>query len=420
MAKQDVLDAINATIVENGQKGITAQSLNNILTMMTENAGEGGGSGDGLLRLNIPVFGMYQGVYEVTESTIFSQAAWDEYSSAAAAEGMSFSNLNEVVPTMLAQNTEILEQIWSKFEEGKYPVVILDDSLTHNAFIKDSILIYQEQFPEYTEEEIISMLEISFPKQSMLALPAAVKIPVAESGKGYITARAFSFSIYSEIDTDTTYATGDAIETCLDDIPGMIVTAGDMMFHHKMFLNLYFPQDGATLSSEQMSSNVYDYFDYSSGSDDSQAPLIKYFTPHLVNAEGRATAQKAPFFITADFYNKKFKYFDGLSLKEAVIADDGSVTVTTLGTISTSEGSGVVTFYMPEGETMTEAEKVKNKAAFETYVGAEDKPLVKVCNGDSDLLSIMTLFNDGTIVAMTPMGEYSITSQGDITMSVNS
>ena len=47
MAKQDVLDAINATIIENGQKGITAQSLNNILTMMTENAGEGGGSGDG-------------------------------------------------------------------------------------------------------------------------------------------------------------------------------------------------------------------------------------------------------------------------------------------------------------------------------------------------------------------------------------
>lgn len=83
-------------------------------------------------------------------------------------------------------------------------------------------------------------------------------------------------------------------------------------------------------------------------------------------------------------------------------------------------GSGVVTFYMSEGETMTEAEKAKNKAAFDTYVGAKDKPLVKVCNGGSDLLSIMTLFNDGAIVAMTPMGEYSITSQGDITMSVNS
>lgn len=334
MAKQDILDAINATIVENGQKGITAQSLNNILTMMTENAGEGGGSGDGLLRLNIPIFGAYQGVYEVTGSTMFSQAAWGEYSAASAAIGMPFPNMDEAVTTMFAQNTEVLEQIWNKFEEGKYPVIALDDSITYNAFIKDIRSIYQEQFPGYTEEEIISMLEISFPKQSMLALPAAAKTPVAESGKGYITARALKLSIYSVMDTDTIYATGDAIEMCLEDIPEMGVTAGDMMLYHKMVLNLYFPQDGATLSSEQMSSNVYDYFDYSSGSDDSQAPLIKYFTPHLVNAEGRATAQKAPFFITADFYNKKFKYFDGLSLKEAVIASDGSVTVTTLGTLN--------------------------------------------------------------------------------------
>ena len=99
---------------------------------------------------------------------------------------------------------------------------------------------------------------------------------------------------------------------------------------------------------------------------------------------------------------------------------DGSLTFEVIEEEQPSSGSGVVTFYMPSGETITDEEKAKNKAAFETYVGAEDKPLVKVCNGDSDLLSIMTLFNDEAIVATTPMGEYSITSQGDITMSVNS
>jgi hypothetical protein len=61
---------------------------------------------------------------------------------------------------------------------------------------------------------------------------------------------------------------------------------------------------------------------------------MEYFTPYLVEANGRATEQKAPFFITADFCNKKFKYFDGLSLKEAVISSDGSVTVTTLGSLT--------------------------------------------------------------------------------------
>ena len=112
------------------------------------------------------------------------------------------------------------------------------------------------------------------------------------------------------------------------------VLAGSMMFAIRPHTSLYFPQDGATLSSEQMSSNVYDYINFSVSSGENQATLIEYFTPYLVDAEGKATAQKAPFFITADFENKKFKYFDGLSLKEAVIADDGSVTVTTLGSLT--------------------------------------------------------------------------------------
>lgn len=47
MSKQEILDAINATIVPNGQKGITAESLANILTEMVNAAGEGGSGGSG-------------------------------------------------------------------------------------------------------------------------------------------------------------------------------------------------------------------------------------------------------------------------------------------------------------------------------------------------------------------------------------
>lgn len=43
MTKQEILDAINATIVTNGQKGITAESLANILIEIVNAAGEGGG-----------------------------------------------------------------------------------------------------------------------------------------------------------------------------------------------------------------------------------------------------------------------------------------------------------------------------------------------------------------------------------------
>jgi hypothetical protein len=45
MNKQEILDAINATIAPNGVKGITAESLANILTEIVNAMGEGGGAG---------------------------------------------------------------------------------------------------------------------------------------------------------------------------------------------------------------------------------------------------------------------------------------------------------------------------------------------------------------------------------------
>lgn len=51
MTKQEILDAINATIVANGQKGITAESLANILVEMVNAAGEGG-SGSEVIKIS--------------------------------------------------------------------------------------------------------------------------------------------------------------------------------------------------------------------------------------------------------------------------------------------------------------------------------------------------------------------------------
>jgi hypothetical protein len=45
MTRQEIINAINATIVANGAKGITAESLNNILTEMVNAIPEGGSGG---------------------------------------------------------------------------------------------------------------------------------------------------------------------------------------------------------------------------------------------------------------------------------------------------------------------------------------------------------------------------------------
>lgn len=48
MTKQEILDAINSTIIANGQKGITAESLNNILNEMVNATPEGSSTDAGL------------------------------------------------------------------------------------------------------------------------------------------------------------------------------------------------------------------------------------------------------------------------------------------------------------------------------------------------------------------------------------
>lgn len=55
MSKQELLESINSTIVKNGNKGITAETLSNVLIEMVESSGEGGGSGsgDGALRIKM-------------------------------------------------------------------------------------------------------------------------------------------------------------------------------------------------------------------------------------------------------------------------------------------------------------------------------------------------------------------------------
>jgi hypothetical protein len=53
MNKEEIIEAINSTIVTNGQKGITAESLANILIEMASATPEGGGNGS--LAVYIPL-----------------------------------------------------------------------------------------------------------------------------------------------------------------------------------------------------------------------------------------------------------------------------------------------------------------------------------------------------------------------------
>lgn len=126
MAKQDVLDAINATIVPNNIKGITAESLNNVLTMMTENAGEGG-SGDGALRVIVPDL-MVIGP-EIVAMGELSPAVWEETKSRFEAQfGDVLSEYDTVVNASFAHNANVAQKIFSKAKAGQGVSIVLDQT----------------------------------------------------------------------------------------------------------------------------------------------------------------------------------------------------------------------------------------------------------------------------------------------------
>lgn len=128
MAKQDVIDAINATIVENGQKGITADSLRNLLIMMTENTGEGGGSGNGDAVGGVKIYALDPlalselGVTEITPDT------WAEIKTAMDAEmpGFSTSHFADVMDKSFTANAAAFQTLIEKAQNYESTYCIID------------------------------------------------------------------------------------------------------------------------------------------------------------------------------------------------------------------------------------------------------------------------------------------------------
>lgn len=144
MAKQDVLDAINATIAPNNIKGITAESLNNVLTLMTENAGEGG-CGDGALRVIVPDMVLLGP--EVLSMGELSPVSWEEMKSLLEQDGVDSSEYDAVVKASFEHNANVAQQIIEKAREGKGVSVVLDQTPFLSAFIE----LQSQMDPSYSD-----------------------------------------------------------------------------------------------------------------------------------------------------------------------------------------------------------------------------------------------------------------------------
>ena len=156
MAKQDVLNAINSTIVQNDIKAITAQSLNNVLTMMVENAGEGGGSGDGALKILVP--DMIVGIMLVEEGD-FSLETISELRELLLEfnpeEAEMFEPYLVGCENAIVHNANVFATIKEKADSGEGCMVLLDQSYLFKSYL-DSINV-----PEFTEMYVSQSVAMS-------------------------------------------------------------------------------------------------------------------------------------------------------------------------------------------------------------------------------------------------------------------
>lgn len=124
-ASQEIIDAINGTIVSNNVKGITADSLRNLLLLMAENSG-GSGSGDGALRVMIP------NAAAVVEEGATEVDFNHETVALIAAE---IPELAEVGEEMFAHNAKVYAQLMEKVNACEGVSVIVDASKFSKAYM---------------------------------------------------------------------------------------------------------------------------------------------------------------------------------------------------------------------------------------------------------------------------------------------
>lgn len=311
MNKHEILEAINATIVPNGIKGITAQSLNNVLTMMTENAGEGGGSGDGALRVIVPDL-MVIGP-EIVAMGELSPASWEEMKSLFEQSGIDPSEYDAVVKASFEHNANVAQQILEKAKAGQGVSVVLDQTPYSPANL-NFVLHTNPEMAEFIEEYAICGVQpaglfMQYIKFNPENEPDEFVCTIAPTGNIYLDGM------------DITYPSNMLILLNLDGSLTFTQIEEEQPSSGSGVVTFYVDAAGGELSSEYKSKNVEAYNAYKHGT---LASIVA-----IMNGEPVSTI--TPISISQNEDNITLGALqgsnDGLSSMVIIINSDGSATL---------------------------------------------------------------------------------------------
>lgn len=231
-SKQEVLEIINSTIVKNGEKGISAEVLNNVLTEMVESSGEGG-SGDGALRLKMMDFMLAPEIF-INE---FSKDVFDEILPMMEAEmpGISNSDWAKAIYSCFEHNAKLYQQLMEKAQKAEGTFVLVDASDTTLGAYK----IFGDMYG----------MDLSGANASTAMLGEVMVMTGAEAmlGEDVVNIRTNSSSV-GNLDIYLRPDGGFTYELIMEDVEDDTDTL--------TYKDFYIPLEGATLTNQQKEDNI--------------------------------------------------------------------------------------------------------------------------------------------------------------------
>lgn len=321
MVKQDVLDAINATIVENNKKGINARSLNNILTMMVENAGESG-SGDGAIKVRV------LDIVTILYANMFAGSYPDN------AGLQTFLSTGEFSPTTWAD----IKIVFNAFEEGLGDSMdpVIAEMFVYNAEVYTQLVQKVESNEGVlTLADMSQLISVTSPNSDGTPSVSSMGFPLVFTGAHETDDSGNVTSSYDMLFTfNVNFGEEDFVTSLL--LPFELKEDGSLLYDMSAAevpdKNFIIPENGYVLTDERKAeqatflTNCYDNY-----------WSIKDLKPNItINSSGLTLANKEVSLLYKHSTSTTFTavYYYNNTIKQVDIASDGTTTITTLGTLT--------------------------------------------------------------------------------------
>lgn len=307
MAKKDVHEAIDATMVPNGVKAINADSVRNLLHMMTDNAGEGGGGDGGVKVYALPPMLIYEMIGEAGGTVEMTPESWAEIKAMVEEVNPGFipPEFDAAMEEAFAANAEVYKAMMQKAKDGVSTYAVIDMGKLMKGFILSD------------EPEFAGMVDYSV---GVLASGGAFSIAGLEQLVQFIPSNLGAFLDNPAYDNfmlvllpNGGYIWDDAYSTVSADY------------------SLHIPVEGATLPE---------------GSYKEENLLIRNASFHAVGksiqiwrvdpnaSAGTAVTSAGRYLIHEVIEFEGFLYFDGLELKKCMIDEEGNTTIAVVGSLN--------------------------------------------------------------------------------------